>query len=372
MRFTVTQKNLNTALQAAIRAVPARTTLPALAGILLHAETDALTVQATDLEIAISCTVPAHTSHAGSILLPARQLTEIARRIPTDSVDFHVDTSNATASIQWTGSEFIIHGQPAEHFPGFPDTETGPPLTITRDQLRAAIEGTLFAASQDEARPILTGIHLTLTNGELRAIATDGFRIAYLRTPVTAASPDHVLNVVLPGRNLSELLRFLTASGDVQLHPSKNHVLFQIDNVRFLSRVLEGTFPAVLDLVPKEFRSTLRVDRNALHDAFERVSLFADPLQRAYATSLTCANGTITLSASSAAVGRAREEIPGELRGDPCEIIFNARLLTEGLRSCRGSDILLDISGPLTAARLTSPEDDGFMYIVMPMRPSEA
>lgn len=371
MRVTVHQKDLQHALQAAARAVPVRTTLPALSGILLHAGARKLTFQATDLEIGISATIPADVTEPGSILLPARQLVEIARRIPADAIAFDIDPTNATATLRWGGSEFLIHGQPPEHFPGIPATDPGTEITLTADQLRTAVEASLFAASQDEARPILTGVQLTLNAGELRTLATDGFRIASRRILTPAATPDPVLNVVLPSRNLSELLRFLPDADQVTILPSKNHVLFQVGNIAFLSRVLEGAYPAVLDLVPKDYRSTIRVDRLLLHDALERVSLFADPLQKAYATLLTYARDTVVLSASSAAVGKAREELPAEVRGETGEIIFNARLLTEGLRNCAGTDAILEISGPLTAARLTSPDAEGFLYVIMPMRPSE-
>lgn len=371
MQLSINQKDLQHALQAAGRAVPVRTTLPVLSGILLQAHGDRVTLQATDLEIAISATIPAQVTETVSILLPARQLVEIARRIPAETITFDIDPTHATATLRWPGSEFLLHGQPAEHFPGVPPTETGTEIPLPADQLRSAIEGALFAASQDEARPILTGTQLTLADGELRALATDGFRIACRRIPVPPSAHPATLNVVLPSRSLAELLRLLSDAEEVSLLPSKTHVLFRIGDIAFLTRTLEGVYPAVLDLVPKDYRTSLRVDRLLLQDAFERVSLFTDPLQKAYATSLTYGAGTLTLSASSAAVGKAREELPAEIDGEPGEVIFNARLLTDGLRAAAGSDVTLEISGPLTAARLTASGAPGFLYVIMPMRPSE-
>lgn len=372
MNFTASRDALQQAIQATARAVPLRSTLPALSGILLQAEADRVTFHATDLEMAISTTIPARVAVPGSILLPAKQLVEIARRIPSESITFDIDPNHTTATLSWTGSEFLLHGQPAEHFPGIPTTDPGAEISIGADQLRTAIESTLFAASQDEARPILTGAQITLADGELRTLATDGFRIASRRLAVPTPPEHPAFNAVLPSRNLAELLRLLSDAESVTILPSGNHVLFRAADTAFLSRTLEGAYPAVLDLVPKEYRASIRVDRLLLHDAFDRVSLFTDPLQKAYATSLAYADGRVVLSASSAAVGKAREELPAEVRGEPGEIIFNARLFTDGLRAAGGNEVTLEISGPLTAARLTAADAEGFMYVIMPMRPSES
>lgn len=371
MRLTIPHNDMTQALQIAARAVPTRTTLPALSGMLLQAGDGSLKVQATDLEMGIESVVPADVTTAGAILLPARYLAEIARRIPDGMIDLDVDEGNFTAIIRWGDSEFVIHGQSADHFPGFPTEESGVEVRVARDKLRTVLEGTLFATSQDETRPILTGVQLTLTGHGTQALSTDGFRIAYRRSDAQLDGAGETISVVTPGKNLAELLRVMGGEGDVTIKATQNHVFFDLGRVRFFTRLLDGTYPAVMDLAPKEFRARLTVCRQLLHDACERVSLLSDPLQKSFATRLSWSDERLTLSASSAAVGRAREEIPVRAEGDRLELIFNARLLAEGLRSSNADSIIIEVSGPLTAARITSPEDEGFMYILMPMRPSE-
>ncbi len=177
--------------------------------------------------------------------------------------------------------------------------------------------------------------------------------------------------MVVPGKNLAELLRILGSGDSVSVRLTKNQIFADLGAVKFVSRLLDGQYPAVLDLVPKEFTSWWRMARQALNDACERVSLLSDPLQRSYAINLKPEERSIVITAGSAAVGSAREEIPATVEGQPFEIIFNARYLAEGLRNMEGEEAVLDLSGPLQAAKLTSPDEPGSLYILMPMRPSE-
>lgn len=372
MRLHTHQTALAPALQTALRAVPARTTLPALSGVLLTTESDHLTLQATDLDLAICTRVPADVSTPGAVLLPARFLAEIVRRLPPVTVTVDVDPVNWTATIAAGSSEFVVHGQAPENFPGLPRPEGGQMAAPSAALLRRVLQTTLFAASEDDARPILTGVQITFRTGELRALSTDGFRIAYRRVPDDSLADDADLSVTLPRRTLAEVARLLGDEGTVSLLAARTHVLFHLGHVQVLSRVLEGAYPPVLDLVPKTYPARLRVERERLEAACERVSLLADPLQRAYPVTLSWATGSLVLSASSPSVGRAREELPAHAEGDAFHVIFNAQLLLDGLRNVQASDVVLELSGPLTAARLSSPQDDGYLYVLMPMRPPEA
>lgn len=371
MRVLIDQNDLLFAIQNAARAVPVRTTLPALSGILVETMDGQLKLAASDLELGIECHVPARVEQAGAVVLPARYLTEIIRRIPDGEVDIQADPVSHTATIQWGTSVFTIHGHHPEQFPSLPTPEAETEMEINRDVFRAVLEASLFAASQDETRPILTGVRLTLDGSRLQALSTDGYRIALRHADGAAPEGTAAFSAVVPSRNLAELLRIMANSGTVRACLGKNQIFVEIDGIKFVSRLLEGQYPAVLDLVPKEFPTRWQVGRQVLHDACERVSLLSDPQQRSYAVTLRPEGQGLVITASSAAVGNAREEIPAEVEGDRFEVIFNARFLAEGLRSMRGERILMEMIEPLKAVRLTSPDDQGFLYILMPMRPSE-
>ncbi len=371
MQTVMEHRDLLSALQNVARAVPARTTLPVLSGILVEAADNQVKLAATDLELGIECHVPARVEQAGSVVLPARYLTEIIRRIPDGRVEIQADPVTNSATIHWGTSEFTIHGHHPDQFPSLPKPEAETELEINRDVFRAVLEGTLFATSQDETRPILTGVQLTMEGNRLKALSTDGYRIAQRQGEGAVAEGEADFSAVVPGRNLGELLRLLGSGGTARTILTRNQVFVTFDGVKFVSRLLEGQYPAVMDLVPRDFPSRWRVDRQLLHDACERVSLLSDPLQRSYAINLRPEGQGILITASSAAVGNAREEIPAGVEGEGFEIIFNARYLAEGLRNMRGGEVLLELSGPLKAARLTTPDDPGFLYVLMPMRPSE-
>lgn len=371
MELAIDHQELAQALQNTARAVPSRTTLPVLSGVLLEALNGSFKMAATDLELGIECRANATIIEPGSLVLPSRQLTEIMRRIPGGRIEIKSDPSNQTARINWAACEFVIHGHEADQFPSLPMPGEETALSLPANKLREAVEGALFAASTDETRPILTGLQLTIGDGYLRALSTDGFRIAF-RQVEAAIDGEGGASVVVPARSLGELARVIGGGeGTARLVAAANQMFCDYGSIRFVSRLLDGQYPAVLDLVPKSFSSSLRMSRQELHDACERVSILCDPLQKSYALSLKPEGDRLVLTASAASIGRAREEVSATLTGQPNEVIFNARYLAEGLRNCRGEEVVLELSGPVSAARLTSPSDPGFLYIIMPMRPSE-
>lgn len=370
MHFTVAHSELAQALQKVSRAVPARTTLPVLTGILLSASAEGLTLTATNLDIGISCRIPAEIGSPGSMVLPARYLTDIVRHIPGGAIAVSADLANNTAQLRWSTSHFTIHGHAADQFPALPELEPVTELALPARVLGEVLDDAIFAVSHDEARPILTGIQLTSREGFLQAISTDGFRIAVRRARVEEGLP-RPASLVIPGKNAAELLHLRPVDGMVELLATANQALFRLGDTLFFSRLLDGSYPAILDLIPREFRTRIRLDRQAFHDACERVGILADPLQKTNALTLSREGGALVLTATSPAVGTAREELPAAIEGEDFQIIFNARYLAEGLRHSRSDEALLELSGPLTAARLTAPGEGDFLYVLMPMRPSE-
>lgn len=369
MHVTVSHEAFATAVQTVSRAVPTRTTLPVLTGILLAAGDGGLTLTGTNLDLGVECRIQADVDRPGSIVLPARYLSDIARHTGGGYLELSVPEGSSVADIRWGVSQFTIHGHPADQFPALPRLDPVVDVSLPARELREVLEGTAFAASHDETRPILTGIQLTIRDGQLQALSTDGFRIALRRT-ATKAALARPAGLVIPGRNAAEFLH-LRSQESVRLLATLNQALFDCGDVRFFSRLLDGTYPAVLDLVPKDFPTRIMVDRAAFLAACERVAILADPVQKAPVVTLTREDGLLALSSSLASVGAARDALPAEIAGADFQIIFNARFLADGLRNMPGEAAVLELSGPLTAARLTAAGRDDFLYILMPMRPSE-
>ncbi len=368
MKFTIDNTIFASALQHVSRAIPNRTTLPVLSGVLLSARDSKLKLVATDLELAIETHIPANVAQEGDIVLPARYLSELVRRIPGGLLDFEKTENGSSVSIRWGRSEYIINGHPVDQFPSLPQLDKTAEITLPWQELTTVLGGSLFAASQEEIRAVLTGLYVTIGDNRLQALSTDGFRIAYRQTSVPASQDQ--ISMIIPGKNVSELLR-LPAEQNIKVKAGENQVFFDLGEIKFVSRLLDGTYPPVLELIPREYRVRIKAGRQALQDVCERASLCTDPREKAQSLNLKWNEETLYVTASSPTLGVIREELPIHAEGEKFEIIFNARYLIEGLKSARAEEVVLELSGPLTAARLTAPGDDGFLYIIMPMKPNE-
>ncbi|MBX6378116.1 MAG: DNA polymerase III subunit beta, partial [Clostridia bacterium] len=319
------------------------------------------------LEIGVEVTVPAAVASPGAIVLPARHLSDLVRRIPPGDVELEVDRGALSATIHWGRSTFTLLGFDPEQFPLFPEMPDAAICVVRQGLLREALQRTVFATAQDEARPILTGVQLTVTAGTMRAVATDGYRVACCEIQTTEVGRE-TQEVVVPARSLAELVRHLDGGeSEARLVLSENEVLFDLGRRRLRSRVLEGRYPPVVELIPSAYPSALRVEAQQLQEVCERVALIADARDRTQAITLRLAGDVVVVSASASEIGSGREEVPAECEGEPLEIVFNARYVVDGLRAAGPGEVVLEFSGPTGAARIRPLEDRGYFYVVMPM-----
>jgi DNA polymerase-3 subunit beta len=370
MRFDVAHAALLPATATAGRFVPTRTTLPVLTGILIDARDDRLTLRATDLDVGLEIRVPASVPEPGAIVLPAHYLTEIVRRIPGGAVSFETAEDRSVARLRWGRSDFQIHGFDAEQFPDFPALPAAEATPFPQRQLRETLRQTLFAASADTTRAVLTGAEIVMADGHFRALATDGLRVAYYRTDPDRQDWSSGQTCLVPAKALQEVVRCLSeddeALGHMVLHTGQ--LLMDLGEIRILVRLLEGRYPALLDLVPKAYPTEVSVDRQLFQDVCDRVGLISDSPDRLYAVTLSIGADSVVVSSRSPDVGEAREELPAEVNGPAVDVTLNARLLTEASRHLDGQNLIIDVSGPGTALRLRRPGDGRCQYLQMPIR----
>lgn len=370
MRITVQQSDFQIALGMATRAISTRTVLPVLAGVLLEAKENRLRVTGTDLEIAISVTIPARVEAEGSFVLPGRALAELVRNFSGGDVRLEVE-GERRAQIRWERSLFNLQGIPANQFPQIPvPSENAVAVSVSPDFLRRAIRRTAFAVSTDETRPILTGVFMKIQNGQFFTVATDGFRIASSQAATDGAED---LDMIVPGRSLAELVRLLPASSDensvVTIKRDGAHVFFDFQNIRLISRLIEGNYPDVKSLVPTEYPAQIVVDKQNLLDAVERAALVAGRQNgNLQLIKLNVQDGQIVVTASNADLGDAREEIPAMVSGKPIVIGYNARYLIEGLKVIDSKNVEIGLIDPLKAGRLRAASESDFEYIVLPVK----
>ena len=382
MKVVCSQSELNSALQLVSRAVATRPTHPVLANVLLTADagSNRLSLTGFDLSLGIQTSLSASVETSGAITLPARLLGEIVSRLSSDSpVTLAVDDSGEQVQLTSLSGSYQMRGMSADDYPDLPVVESGMTLKLQPERLVQALKGTLFASSADEAKQLLTGVHLKFNQRALEAAATDGHRLAVLNVEdalqdaaVTDAVDDEGFAVTLPSRSLREVERLMASwrsDEPVSLFCDRGQVVFLAADQMVTSRTLEGTYPNYGQLIPDGFTRTFGMDRRALIAALERIAVLADQHNNVVKFSSQPEDGVVQISADAQDVGSGSESLPSNLEGDAMQIAFNVRYLLDGLKAMGSDRIVLHCNAPTTPAVLRSEEaSEAFTYLVMPVQ----
>ena len=383
MKVVCSQSELNAALQLVSRAVATRPTHPVLANVLLTADagTDRLSLTGFDLNLGIQTSLAASVETSGAITLPARLLGEIVSRLSNDSpVTLAKEESGEQVQLTSLSGSYQMRGMSADDYPDLPMVESGMTLKLQASGLVQALKGTLFASSGDEAKQLLTGVHLSFSQTSLEAAATDGHRLAVLQVDdalQVAADPvaDESLAfaVTLPARSLREVERLMAgwrSDDPVSLFCDRGQVVFLAADQMVTSRTLEGTYPNYRQLIPDGFNRSLAMERRALVAALERIAVLADQHNNVVKFSSRPEDGVVLISADAQDVGSGSESLAAEMSGDAIQIAFNVRYLLDGLKAMAVDRIVLHCNAPTTPAVLRPQQDEenGFTYLVMPVQ----
>lgn len=365
MKITISQEALNSILSTVAKAVSTKNTIPVLSGVYLCARNGLLTLRATDMELAIESSTPCQVAAEGEIVLPARYLSDLVRRIPFGDIDLSADLRNYTATVRWGKSQYVIHGFAADQFPSVPDIEGASIFTASQVLLKDILRQTTFATGHDESKPWLTGVLFKLRDNRLTGTATDGVRIAHAETDAENPS-GHSFSIIIPSRSLNELTRLLSgeAAENVRIAVTANQVFFDLGKVRVISRLLEGQYPDVMRLVPQSYPTELKVNKAEFLEAIERAALIA----KDGAVKIGLNDGRITITSNTPEVGQVYEEVPaGTLAGDPLDIGFNSKFLIDYLKVLEDPEFRFQCSGSRNPARLQPVSATHFIYVVLPL-----
>ena len=382
MKVVCSQSELNAALQLVSRAVATRPTHPVLANVLLTADagTNRLSLTGFDLNLGIQTSLAASVETSGAITLPARLLGEIVSRLASDSpITLATEESGEQVQLTSLSGSYQMRGLPADDYPELPMVESGMTLKLQPAGLVQALKGTLFASSADEAKQLLTGVHLRFNAKALEAAATDGHRLAVLQVDdalqdAASASDDasEGFAVTLPARSLREVERLMAgwrSDDPVSLFCDRGQVVFLAADQMVTSRTLEGTYPNYGQLIPDGFNRTLALDRRGLIAALERIAVLADQHNNVVKFTSQPDEGVVQISADAQDVGSGSESLAASLTGDAIQIAFNVRYLLDGLKAMGSDRVVLHCNAPTTPAVL-KPEGDeeAFTYLVMPVQ----
>ena len=365
------QENLARGLSVVSRAVSSRSTLPVLANVLLKTEDGGLKLTATNLEIGITYWVPGKIDEDGATTVPARLLTDLVNSLPAgDKLELEVGAGD-TLNIKAGRFQSHIKGIDAEEFPAIQTAGDRPTTRIAQNVLKRALAETAFAAASDEARPILTGVLARFEGDRLTLAAADNYRIAVKTVSILDAVPE--TSVVIPARALNELMRVLADIDDpveVVLAAGRNQVLFHLEGIDLVSRLIDGQFPNYQQIVPQTHATRAVLDREELLRAVRPAALIAH--ESANIVKLQVGGGGdgeagITISAN-AEVGDHVGQVEAAVEGDSTTIAFNARYLADVLASVTADQFALELNGPLSPGVFKPIGDDDYVHVVMPVR----
>jgi DNA polymerase-3 subunit beta len=346
-----------------------KSTMPILAHVLLTANKDGLVVSATDMDVGLSGSYEATVSQPGAVAVHARQLYEIIKSLPGDTVELEKQDNN-WVEIRAGKSRFRLVGMAADEFPALPTHAQTKSFTLPAADLAKLIDRTLFCVSTDDNRHNLSGVYCESPKSKLlRLVSTDGHRLAMAEQSFDTDIPIE-RGVIVPRKGFQELKRVLsdTAEGvtTVELGFSGNSGILRAGSVQLSTRLVEGQFPDYTQVIPKTGDKTAKLGRAAFGDALRRVSLLSSG--RAHGVRMKFEKDRVELVAEDPEQGEAREELPVEYKGEPLTIGFNARYILDVLAFMSDDGVVFELTDDLSPGVLRPVEETGFLAVVMPMR----
>jgi DNA polymerase-3 subunit beta len=363
------QENLARGLQVVSRAVSTRSSLPVLANVLLKTEDAGLKLTATNLEIGITHWVPGKIETDGALTVPARLITDVVNSLPSgERVDLELE-GKGSLSIRAGRQRAHIRGIDADEFPVIPSAGERPTTRISQKVLKRALGEVTFAAATDEARPILTGVLTRLVGDQLTLAAADNYRIAVKTLSTLDAAEETTL--VIPARSYAELARVLGDTDDavdLVLAQSKSQILFHLEGIDLVSRLIDGQFPNYQQVLPSSFTTRAVMDRDELLKAVRLSAFIASSSANVVRLRLEGSGTNSVTVAAAADVGDTEGEVEATVEGEAVTISFNARYLQEALQNLSAAQLALELTGPLSPGVLRPIGDTEYVHVIMPVR----
>ncbi|MBE6795389.1 MAG: DNA polymerase III subunit beta [Ruminococcaceae bacterium] len=347
------------------RGVPQKSTFPAAEGILLQAKNSKLTLTGYDLEVGITTSIECSAESEGSIVLNARLLCDILRRLPAQSVTITSDSHNL-CKISSGDAEFSVVGIPADDYPELPTVSGGVPFSIKHNILRDMVKQTIFAVASDDIKPVHKGIKFEVTSNNLRLVSCDSFRLAIRNEAIQYDGEE--MTFVVPSKTLSEVVKLVTENDDddVTLSIGKKFILFEVGNFRIISRLLEGQFFNYNNAIPTDCTTKARVNVKLILDSVDRTSLLISSKIKSPVRCIFDENLIRVSSATS--LGSASDKIPAAIDGKRLEIGFNNTYLSDCLKTVDVDEVNISLTSPVSPIVITPIEGDSFLFLIIPMR----
>ena len=363
MIFICTKQKLQEGVIVSNKAITGKTTMPILEGIYIKASKNELTLIGSDMDVSIETKVEANVEEEGMIVVDSKLFSEIIRKLPNS--DVRIETlDNDIIQITCQKSTFNLVYMNGEDYPALPKINENLSIEVPQNILKNMIKGTSFAIAQDETRPILQGILFEVKDKQLNLVALDGYRLA-VRSEFL--DNDNNIEVVIPGKTLNEVSRILEdVSNIVKITFTDNHILFNLNNTKVISRLLDGKFVNYSSLLPQEYKILVEVNKQELQNCIERASLMSkDSNSNLIKLDFNEDNAVIT---SNSQLGKVREELNINLQGDELQIAFNSRYLLDVLKNIDEDEIVMEMTSSVSPCVIKCKDSSNSRYLVLPVR----
>jgi DNA polymerase-3 subunit beta len=364
MKLTASREQILSPLQSVIGVVERRQTMPVLSNVLLVARNNRLSITGTDLEVELVATGDAQVVQAGDVTVPGRKLLDIFRALP-EGTQVTVSTEADRVSVKGGKSRFTLSSLPAAEFPVVDEINAQQTITVAQADFRRLIDKTHFSMAQQDVRYYLNGMLLEAEGKFLRAVATDGHRLAMceigLETAVKAKQ-----QVIVPRKGVLELQRCLGAEGTIDLAIGTNHVRAQIGDIRFTSKLIDGRFPEYGRVIPANPNKIIDADRETLRHALQRTAILSNEKYRGIR--LQARPEVLTLQAHNPEQEEAEDQVEVQYNSEEVEIGFNVTYLLDALAAIDTDRVQIGLTDSNSSCLITSPGTTATKYVVMPMR----
>lgn len=371
MQLSLLQENLNTALQSVSRFVSLKSQLPILSNILISTDNGRLKLSASNLEIGINYWIGAKIDQEGSFAVPAKEISEFVSYLPTGKIDLSLNEQSLLTLASSKAQSTFTTVNPGD-FPVLPPIEEKTAINLDIKNLADTVSQVAFAAATDDSRPVLTAVLCQFTSNTFSLVATDGFRLSKkeieLSTPITLPEGQDSLTFLVPARTLLEVVKLAKSNQSLKMGLSQDsrQLVFVLDDLEIVSRLIEGEFPDYQRIIPASFTSKISVDKNEFSQAIKIASVFAR--ESANVVKLSIKGSSIEVSANAVQVGQNKASVDAKVSGDPLEIAFNYKFIADYLSVCQESEVIFELNEPLTPGFFHSSKETNFTHIIMPVR----
>ena len=364
MKLSAARDVLLKPLQAVIGVVERRQTMPILSNVLLVAREGELSVTATDLEVELVAKTEVDVETGGEITVSGRKLLDICKALP-DGANGSISVSGEKMAVRSGRSRFSLVTLPAAEFPTVEDIKAGQTISVSQEVLGRLIEKTHFSMAQQDVRYYLNGMLLETSGKHLRAVATDGHRLALSQAELTGGKmPDQ--QVIVPRKGVLEMQRLMNGDGELDIELGANHIRIQLEGIRFTSKLIDGRFPEYERVIPQESSNQLLADKETLKNALQRTAILSNEKYRGIR--LIIRDSGVVLQAHNPEQEEAEEEVEVKYSGDDIEIGFNVNYLLDAIGAVDGDEITLSVVDSNSSCLIREPENDDAKLVVMPMR----